>query len=391
MASVTTTPVGVRDDSRVDRVPLRVTHVVFDFNGGGMESLVADMAARFQGSCVKISLVTLSGRVGRLGAATRDTFETFQVIRPIPVASLALPHGAAAAIRRTRPDVVHLHTGAWYKGALAARLSGARRVVYTEHGREHHDPALSRWLDRRAAAFTDAVVAVSGRLSAYLAREVGIPRSKICTIHNGVDTSVFTPGDAPSDLRQSLRIPDEALVIGSVGRLESVKAYDTLIEGAALLRARKGRPFVLVIFGDGSQREALDHQIDRLDLRDIVRLPGWTSCPTSAYRLIDLFVLPSRSEGQSVSLMEAMSCGATPVVTNVGANAEMLGPELSAHVVAPDAPQVLADALSAASSSSERMNQVGALARRRAIEMFSVERMLERYELLYRGSPIFVP
>src|SRR5215472_16274568 len=69
---------------------LRVTNVVFDFDGGGLETLVADMAAGFRGSSVEPSLVTLSGRVGRLGAATRDRFHNFEIVRPLPVASMVL-------------------------------------------------------------------------------------------------------------------------------------------------------------------------------------------------------------------------------------------------------------------------------------------------------------
>lgn len=373
------------NSSMPGRRTLRVTNVVFDFDGGGLETLVADMAAAFRGSSVELSLVTLSGHVGRLGAATRERFHNFEVVRPLPIASMALPVGAARAIRRTRPDVVHLHTGAWFKGVRAARLAGVKRVVYTEHGREHWDPWLMRVLDRRASRRTDAVVAVSSRLAVYLARDVGVAHDKILTIHNGIDTSKFAPGVVSSDFRQSLGIPSDALVLGSVGRLEAVKSYETFLDAAKIVRARWPHPFVVVLFGDGSQRAMLEAHANQLGLRDVVRFCGWTEKAVEAYRAMDIFVLSSRSEGQSVSLLEAMACGVAPVVTDVGANAETLGPELRAQVVPSGQSSALADALLATLESPSRRS-ISEGARSRAVELYSRERMIERYESLYRGA-----
>ena len=364
--------------------PVRVTHVVFDFDGGGLETLVAEMAAGFQGTSVQVSLVTLSGREGRLGASTRHRFESFNIVRPLPVGSMILPTGVAATIRSTRPDVVHLHTGAWYKGARAARLAGVRRVVYTEHGREHWDPPLMRWLDRRASMRTDAVVAVSTRLAEYLVREVGVARTKTFTIHNGIDTSAFTPGPVSVDFRRALDIPADALVVGSVGRLEAVKSFETLLEAAAALRKQWNERFVVVLFGDGSQRQALQQRAEQLGISQLVRFAGWTDRAIDAYRLMSVFVLPSRSEGQSVSLLEALACGAVPVVTDVGANRETLGPELATQLVSPGNPGALATTLLATVSSPQRVHAMAACGRARVADLYSQRKMLQEYESLYR-------
>jgi glycosyltransferase involved in cell wall biosynthesis len=368
---------------------LRVTHIVFDFDGGGMESLVAEMAARFSGSSVHVSLITLSGRVGRLGGVTRDRFDQFHVLRPRSGASMLWPRGVARAIRATRADVVHLHSGCWYKGARAARLAGVRRVIYTEHGREHDDPPFQQWLDRRAAAHTDVVVAVSQRLAGYLVEDVGIESRKVITVHNGVNTSLFTPGPASSDLRATLNIPAESFVIGSVGRLEPVKAYDRVLEAVAHVRDALPRPFVVVLIGDGSERQALQEHAQRLGLADVVRLPGWMSNPVDAYRLLDVFVLPSRSEGQSVSLMEAMACGVAPLVTDVGANGEMLGSEFRRLVVDANPGRVvdaIADALRTIATRELGSGTLRDEMRRRAVEHYSSQRMMTEYEQLYRAD-----
>ena len=364
---------------------LSVTHVVFDLHGGGMESLVAAMAHRFAATRVAMSVVTLSGRAGRVGAAIRDLLDQYHVVRPVPGVSMLLPMGLAQLLRRIRPDVVHLHSGSWYKGAVAARLAGVKRVVYTEHGREHHDPPLARWIDRLAARRTDVIVAVSDRLAEYLRTTVGVDPGRVLTIQNGVDTDAFTVRPPVQDLRRGLQIPEDALVVGSVGRLEPVKRYDRLIEAVAmLLRQTEGeQPVYLVLCGDGSQRSALQDYAERLGVLERMRFTGWTDRPAEFYRLLDVFALTSQSEGASVSLMEAMACGVTPVVMDVGANAEILGPDLAGQVVAPGDVSAFAATLEATLCSTKRA-EMGRAARRRVVERYSLDRMIADYERLYR-------
>lgn len=369
------------------RGPLRVTQIVFDLDGGGMETLVAAMAARWHGSDVRMSVITLSGRVGRVGELVRPLVEQFHVLRLTPGISMISPHGLMRALRQTRPDVVQLHTGAWLKGAYAARLASVPKIFYTEHGREHHDPALSRMQDRLASYLTNRVIAVSERLGTYMVRSVGVRADRVVTIRNGVDTRVFTPRVRDGSLRAALRIPADALVIGSVGRLEPVKAYSRLVAAyAALRKMDHGRPLALVIFGEGSDRAAIESEVDRLGVRDGVRLPGWTDRPAEGYRTFDLFAMTSTSEGMSVSLMEAMACGICPLVTNVGSNAEVLGEALKAHVVAEYDAEEFVRAAGELLANTQRRAAASATARQHAVTHHSLTRMIDEYERLYRAD-----
>ena len=265
-------------------------------------------------------------------------------------------------------------------------MAGVRRVIFTEHGREHDDSPVRQWLDRQAARYTDVVVAVSDRLAAYMENTVHIDAAQIKTIHNGVDTTLFSPGAAPESLRRRLAIPDAAIVIGSVGRLERVKAHERLLAAVQQLRDRVSQPVVAVICGDGSQRDALLAEASQLGIADSVRLSGWLDNPVDAYRLFDVFVLPSRSEGQSISLMEAMSCGVPAVVTDVGANAEMLGADLREQVVPSEPGAALVDAIAATLEKTRRSREIGAAVRQRALDHYSLDRMVRQYESLYRDG-----
>jgi glycosyltransferase involved in cell wall biosynthesis len=369
--------------------PLRVTQVVFDLNGGGMESLVAAMAARWRGTNVAMSLITLSGRVGHVGASVRPLVERFEVLRLARGISMIAPTRLTAAIRATRPDVVHLHTGAWLKGAYAAKLAGVPWVVYTEHGREHDDPALARLQDRLAARWTDRVVAVSPRLAQYMQRAVGVRPDRIVTIPNGVDTARFAPGPVHRALRSSLRIPENAIVIGSIGRFEPVKNYSRLVAAFAALREqRPERLLYLVMFGDGSDRETIEAEVKRHGIRDLVRLPHWTDDVHEAYRVLDVFAMSSRSEGMSISLMEAMACGIPPVVTDVGSNAEVLGPTLTAQAVAENDQDAFVARLGAMIDSPLERAAIGQRARTHALSAHALARTLADYEQLYRREAI---
>lgn len=365
---------------------MRVTHVLFDFDGGGLESLVGAMARYWHGSDVSMSVVTLGGRPGREGSAVREVLDQFHVLRPARGLSMALPLSVVRALRATRPDVVHLHSGAWLKPAWAARLAGIPAVVYTEHGREHSDSPAARWLDRQAARLTDMVVTVSERLRGYMERELRIPSSRLRTIVNGVDTDRFTPAPAASPLRRQLGIPADAWVIGSVGRLETVKAYPRLVAAAARVRAAvPARPVHLVICGEGAERSAIAAAAATAGLSAQVHLPGWISDPVDWYRLFDVFALSSDSEGLSVSLLEAMASGCAPAVTDVGANAQVLGTALRAQVVPPGDEVALATAIGAALAAGGRAGPLGAAARERVRATYSLERMLREHEDLYRS------
>ncbi len=366
--------------------PIRVTHVVHEFEGGGLETLVAAMARGFDSAQIRSSVISLSGQIGRLGRDLSGILDEMIAVRSLPLASMVFPLHLVRALRRTQCDVVHIHSGVWFKAAIAARLARIRGVVFTEHGREHHDPRLSRWLDRSASRITDAVVAVSPRLELYLRDAVGVSSRRLLTIENGVDVSRFSPAPPSPAARAAFSIPPGALVVGSVGRLEAVKAYDRVLRALAIARDRGalGQPVHVLLCGDGSQRYPLADLARSLGLADLVHFPGWVADPVDAYRMMDVFVLPSISEGLSVSLLEAMATGAVPLVTPVGANREVLGDDLASQVVAAEDLEPFAAALGATLASAGRRRELSALGRSRVVTCFSQDRMLDAYARLYR-------
>jgi glycosyltransferase involved in cell wall biosynthesis len=351
-----------------------------------MERLIGELVSRLDAHRFESHLLVLS-YVGRFG---EDLSHRVTLHRPPRLSkwSMVWPRRLAAAIASVDPDIVHTHGGVWYKASLAARLAGVRRIVHTDHGRIVPDPWRSRWLHRMASRRTDVIVAVSEPLHDYLARRVVAEQSRVVTLINGVDTNVWCPRSDDGVLRRELGLATDVPILGSIGRLQPIKGYDVMVDAYARLRADWRRPGpvpVLVVGGDGPDRARLLEARPRLDLDGGLFLLGWRDDVESLHAAFALFTMSSRSEGTSVSLLEAMSAGLCPVVTDVGGNRDVLGPELQHRLVRAEDPAALAAAWTAALEDPHALQRDAAIARRRVEQQFSLDTMVRGYQRLYEA------
>jgi glycosyltransferase involved in cell wall biosynthesis len=362
---------------------LRVLHVVQNLNYGGMERLLFEMLrlsdrTRFESHVLNLQFV------GRFGQGLEE-FAGVHLAPPMSRLSMLRPRALASAIADLAPDVVHTHSGVWYKASLAARIAGVPWLLHTEHGRAIPDPWLSRTLDRFASARTDVIVGVSEAVAAQLRDGVVAHSERVVVVPNGVDVDRFAP---TRDVRlvRELGIPGEAPILGSIGRLEPIKGYEVMVDAFAhLQRGWNGgsRPF-LIVAGDGSERSALEARTRAAGVQGNVRWLGWRDDVSNLYAAFTLFTMSSHSEGTSISLLEAMSSELCPVVTEVGGNRAVLGEGLRHRLVPPADPAALADAWRAALADRQRRAEDARAARRRVSDAFSLQSMVDRYERLYR-------
>ncbi|HEX6938513.1 MAG TPA: glycosyltransferase [Longimicrobiales bacterium] len=367
----------------------RVLHVILNLNYGGMERLLVDMVRRIDRTQFDVHVLCID----YLGifAEGLDRYAGVHLLGPQPRLSMLRPRALIDFLRRLRPDVVHSHSGAWYKSALAARRAGVPLILHTDHGRPEPDPWRNRFFDGLASRNTDVVVAVSEPLAHDLRRTIVARGVPIRVILNGVDTARFHPRPDDGGLRDALGLPPDVPVLGSIGRLAWDKGYDVVIDAFARLRTDWRRPTpapVLVIAGDGAERADLERRIARHRLGDAVHLLGWRDDAPSLLAGFSVFTLASRMEGTSISLLEAMSTGIPSIVTDVGGNAAVLGPELRHALVPPDDAAALAAAWADLLADPDRARRDGIVARRRVERHFSVEATVREYEQLYReGAP----
>jgi glycosyltransferase involved in cell wall biosynthesis len=282
--------------------------------------------------------------------------------------------GLAQRLRERSLDVVHCHMfWASCYGSVAARLAGVPVVVTTEHGENRWKRGWHRWIERRIISpRVDRRFCVSPAILARRRDDEGIPASKLELMPNGVplpDLAARETGPVP--------------VIGAVGRFVPEKAFDRLVEAAALLRDRS-LEFRLVIIGDGPELLAVQERVVTLGLEGRVGLPGYTTDVNAQLAKMDIFASSSIQEGLPVALLEAMSWGLPIVATDVGAVASAVGVG-AGKIVAPGDPTALAAALEELLASQALRAALGAAARRRVEREFSIASIARRHRDTYRS------
>jgi glycosyltransferase involved in cell wall biosynthesis len=364
--------------------PIRVAHLIQNLNYGGMERVLHSLGSHLPRHGFEVHVVVLQ-YLGRF-AEELEGAVTFHQVPPMGRLSLLHPGALIETLRRVGPQVVHSHSGVWLKASRAARVAGVPVMVHTEHGRPDPVPVADRCIDNIASRMTDQVIAVSEPLAAVLRQQVVHDPGKIRVIQNGVDTErLGRPVDRRA-LRAELGLPPEGLVIGSIGRLEPVKNYPLALRAFAGLTLPAGIATPrLVLVGDGSERQRLEGEAQRLGIADRVHFLGWRADAERLYPAFDIFSLTSTSEGTSISLLEAMSCGICPVVTDVGGNRAVLGPELTRLLVPSEDPASLTARWAEQLSDPGLRTSLGAQARERVRATFSLEHMVREHADLYRS------
>jgi sugar transferase (PEP-CTERM/EpsH1 system associated) len=292
----------------------------------------------------------------------------------------------ARILRQFRPHIVHTRNWGAIEAVLAAKLTGVPVVIHSEHGYEVDMFAgllMRRRIFRRAAyAMTDAVFAVTRELRDFHARQAWVRPEHMGVIYNGVDTQRFAPcREARIAMRKELSLPEKSFVVGAVGRLVPIKDHRTLLKAAALFSG-SGIDVRVLVVGSGPERERLQSQATgALEAR--VYFAGDSNRVPELLNAMDVFVLPSLGEGMSNTLLEAMAAGLPVLATNVGGNPEIIEDNVNGSLFTPGDAQWLADRLNLMARDPALIHQLGTAARNRAIESFSLSRMLENYRNFY--------
>ncbi|MFF4651579.1 glycosyltransferase [Streptomyces sp. NPDC001380] len=241
------------------------------------------------------------------------------------------------------------------------------RLVHTEHNLWERYRRPTRWANAATYGRNDAVVAVSRAVADTVSRGGRDLGGRLTVVHHGPDLSGAPPGPAArSAARGRLGLPQDAVVVGSVGNLTPKKDQRTLLEAHARLR-RTHPGAVLVLIGSGPLEQELRGRAAALGLADgAVVLAGSRPDVPELLPALDVFALSSRQEGLPVALMEAMACGLPSAVTRVGGIPEVVDDGEQGLLVPPADPDALARALARLVGDAGLRDRMGAAARERA-------------------------
>lgn len=370
-----------------------IVHIVHRFDTGGMENGMVNLFNTLPPQRYRHTVVALT-----------DYSDFRQRITAQPVAFHALHrapgHGLGWTVRlwkllrQLKPDLVHTRNLAALEAQFVAAAAGVHATVHGEHGRDVFDLHGRNWkynlLRRAARSFVSNYIAVSRDLESWLRQTVRVPPRKLHQIYNGVDSVKFHPraGARPAVLPPGFADADST-VFGSVGRMVEVKDYPTLTR--AFIQALRQSPeraaqARLVIVGDGSARAACMELLERAGLAHLAWLPGERHDIATLMQAFDVFVLPSKNEGISNTILEALASGLPVIATAVGGNVELVEDGVTGRLVPAGDAENMAQALLGYLGDPEapaRIARQGGNARQQAEQRYSIPAMAEAYATVY--------
>jgi sugar transferase (PEP-CTERM/EpsH1 system associated) len=359
--------------------PLRVTHVALSLDVGGLERNIVNQVRLGQGLGQQVSVICLE-RSGTLASQVEALGAPVICLHKRPGLRLELIGRMKQALRRLRPHIAHTHQIAslLYTG-LAAKPAGVPVVVHTEHGKERYaDRMRTRWLGRLAGRYTSRFFCLSKDMAAAVQSHGIVPPRKIKVILNGIDTICFQQRGQEKNLREALGIPLDAPVVGTVGRLTSVKQQHLLLRAFKQILDKVPRVHLLFV-GDGPLLADLRRLARDLAVESVTHFAGYQSQPQRYLHVIDIFALTSASEGIPQALLEASAAGIPVVSSRVGGVPEVVDHGRTGLLFDNGDHQGLAHCLMALLNDDKLARRLAEAARLRVESTFHIGRMASEY------------
>ncbi|HED36472.1 MAG TPA: glycosyltransferase [Gammaproteobacteria bacterium] len=363
---------------------MNLLHVTFDMHIGGTEQVIKNLVEATDKSMFNLSILCLEAPTGPFGEMLAEKGYQIDSIPRKEGFDLKLIYKIRKYIIEHNIDVLHCHQYTpWVYGALASILTGSK-VIFTEHGRFY--PDRSSWKRKYINPFlvklTDHITAISKATKQALVDYEYIPASKITVIYNGI-AELESDETASDRLRTKLSISADALILGTIARLDPIKNHRLLISAFAEIQ-RQHPSSILAIVGDGEMRSSLENQVKQLNISDNVVFTGFQANPVDYLQLMDIFLLPSLSEGTAMTLLEAMSLSKPCIVTAVGGNPEIVENKVNGLVTPSDDKDTLVTACDLLLEDRQLRKKLGGAGRAKFEEKFTVKSMIKNYQEIYQ-------
>lgn len=360
-----------------------VLHLIESWGPGGAETVCIDLATGLDRS-----------RYHSTGAVIREgwVFDTMRargldpaIVRtgrlPLDVRFLA---GLVRLARRRKVRLIQSHLlGANVYSSLAG-LGLRMPVVATFHGTVDlgTQPRLTG-IKLKTVSAGSQMVFVSGALRRAILGDAPPPNAHV--IHNGIDAERFAPRPSAS-LKAELGLPPHTVLVGAVGNIRAAKAYDALLDVTATLADAPDVVFVVV----GKPRPGLFEELEArhrsLGLGARVRFLGYRDDVPALLNGLDVYLSTSRSEGFSLTTVQAMACGVPVVATRSGGPEEIVTDGEDGTLVPVDDIATIAGAVRRYAADAALRRRAGEAGRAKVLRQFTVHRMVAAYEQLYEAA-----
>ena len=357
--------------------------LVLSLSPGGTERLVIEICKRLSDR-VQSTVCCLDER-GEWAAELDALGIPVFALGRTPGFQLSLARRIARLIRAHGVEVVHCHHySPFVYGLLAAKLTNVG-VVFTEHGRlSDAKPSTKRAVVNPLLSLLGGrICSVSADLKQHMVDE-GFPARRIQVVYNGIEPGRRADASQRAAARQALGVPQDAFIVGTVGRLDPVKNLALMLEAHAVLLAKHPSARAVIV-GDGEERRGLEARAASLGITHAVHFAGYRQDVRALMPAFDVYLNCSTFEGVSLTILEAMAAGLPVIATRVGGNPEVVIDHETGFLVAAGA-RPIADAMSQLLVDAARRRVMGDAGRWRVLHHFSITRMVNEYASAYLGG-----
>ena len=306
-------------NSKVDAKPPLIAHILYRFAVGGLENGVVNLINRIPEDKYRHVIISLTDSTDFKQRLKRKNVEIY-CLNKKPGHDIGLYFRLWKLLRELKPAITHTRNLAALEMVAISMLAGVKRRIHSEHGWGMSDlngeNRKYRLLRRAMSMIVHRYIGLSKHIVNYLHQDAGIPLAKLTQIYNGVDADRFNLDEKqPQEFNAFPAgfINPNSILIGTVGRMEPVKDQLTLVDAFIQLVKQSDQQqqenLRLVLIGDGELRPQAQAKLDAAGLSKQAWLPGSRDDVNSLMNCMDIFVLPSRNEGISNTILEAMATG----------------------------------------------------------------------------------
>jgi len=365
---------------------IKILHITFDMALGGTEQVIRQLVENMSENLVEHHIFCLDGEVKELGQLLISKGFTIHRYQRKKGFDLSLVCYLRQLVAQEKYDVLHCHQYTPFVYGVIAGIFKRSKVVFTEHGRFYPEVVKQKrkFINPVLSFFTNKITAISKATAKAVVDFEYMPQRKVQVVYNGLKLDVDKLKETHSiqNLRDSLNVPKGAFLFGTIARLDPIKNHVMLIKAFSEL-CQQHKNLYLVIIGNGAMMEELRKLVTTLNLEDNVVLTGFIVEPQKYLLTMDVFLLPSFSEGTSMTLLEAMACGVPPIVTNVGGNPEIVENDVSGLIVENDDQAGLVSAMSKLLIEESTRNKLSIAAIEKFNSTFKESHMVNNYMKIY--------
>lgn len=363
---------------------IKVLHVVLSMETGGLENGIVNLINHSTQEDYIVDVLCLREK-GELADRVTNPLSRVYFDGNTDHSLLTSIKKIISICKSENYDIVHSHGFTTMLASyLAKKVCHFPILINGEHGTLYFDSLRKRLLQTFLFSRVNLNLTVSAELKTKILSLFNISKDNFKPIINGVDTSRFKRNiNERITFRNKLGIKDNQIIIGSVGRLVSGKDYKSLIKAFSRI-APNIKNTHLIIAGDGPEYATLSSLICQLGLDSRIHLLGRRDDIPALLNAYDLFVLPSKSEGLSNTLLEAMSSGLPAIACDVGGNPEIVIPQVSGFLYEQGNEIQLSQILTSMCENQAAIDELSISARDHILKHHSLVSMVNNYESTYQ-------